>query len=166
MCGGDKGSVARAEQAVLQHMGKKVVHCGGPGTGGIAKVCNNLVLGVNMVGVAEAMNLGVRLGTCCSFDLLRSIGRSHILHLTPPTIHSPATRHRPPGAQRCPQRLLWPQLGDGTLQPLPRRRPYRPGLQRLRGCVHVDDAMAERGLGDKGSLTIQFQPCIFPTFIH
>lgn len=71
MCGGDQGSVARAEQAVLRHMGQKVVHCGGPGTGGIAKICNNLVLGVNMVGVAEAMNLGVRLGTyvlCACLD--------------------------------------------------------------------------------------------------
>lgn len=64
MCGGDQGSVARAEEAVLRHMGQKVVHCGGAGTGGIAKICNNLVLGVNMAGVAEAMNLGVRLGAC------------------------------------------------------------------------------------------------------
>ena len=64
MCGGDAGSVARAERAVLRHMGQRVVHCGKAGTGGVAKICNNLVLGVNMAGVAEAMNLGVRLGAC------------------------------------------------------------------------------------------------------
>lgn len=62
MVGGAKADVEDAK-AVLQHMGKNVVHCGGPGTGGIAKVCNNLVLGINMVGVSEAMNLGQKLGT-------------------------------------------------------------------------------------------------------
>ena len=61
MVGGKESSVQAAKE-VLQYMGKNVVHCGGPGTGGVAKICNNLVLGVNMCGVAEAMNLGVKLG--------------------------------------------------------------------------------------------------------
>jgi 3-hydroxyisobutyrate dehydrogenase len=46
----------------LAAMGKRVVHCGGIGTGQAAKICNNLVLGVSMLAVAEAMNLGVSLG--------------------------------------------------------------------------------------------------------
>ncbi len=46
----------------LLDMGTKVVHCGGPGTGQVAKVCNNLLLGISMVGVAEAMSLGSALG--------------------------------------------------------------------------------------------------------
>jgi 3-hydroxyisobutyrate dehydrogenase len=47
---------------VLAHMGKNIVHCGGAGTGQVAKICNNMLLGISMVGVAEAMNLGVALG--------------------------------------------------------------------------------------------------------
>jgi len=47
---------------VLAHMGKNVVHCGAPGTGQVAKICNNMLLGISMIGVAEAMNLGTHLG--------------------------------------------------------------------------------------------------------
>ncbi|MDB6085263.1 MAG: 3-hydroxyisobutyrate dehydrogenase [Gammaproteobacteria bacterium] len=47
---------------VLAHMGKNIVHCGGAGTGQVAKICNNLLLGISMIGVAEAMSLGVSLG--------------------------------------------------------------------------------------------------------
>jgi 3-hydroxyisobutyrate dehydrogenase len=47
---------------VLAHMGRNIVHCGGAGTGQVAKICNNMLLGISMVGVAEAMNLGVALG--------------------------------------------------------------------------------------------------------
>jgi 3-hydroxyisobutyrate dehydrogenase len=47
---------------VLADMGKHIVHCGGPGTGQVAKICNNLLLGISMIGVAEAMNLGAALG--------------------------------------------------------------------------------------------------------
>jgi 3-hydroxyisobutyrate dehydrogenase len=47
---------------LLAHMGKNIVHCGGAGTGQVAKICNNLLLGISMIGVAEAMNLGASLG--------------------------------------------------------------------------------------------------------
>ncbi|WP_126227699.1 3-hydroxyisobutyrate dehydrogenase [Burkholderia ambifaria] len=47
---------------LLAAMGKNIVHCGGTGTGQVAKICNNLVLGVTMAGVAEAMALGDALG--------------------------------------------------------------------------------------------------------
>jgi 3-hydroxyisobutyrate dehydrogenase len=47
---------------VLQGMGKNIVHCGATSTGQVAKICNNLVLGVSMAGVAEAMALGEALG--------------------------------------------------------------------------------------------------------
>lgn len=40
-------------------MGKNIVHCGAQGTGQVAKICNNLVLGISMIGVSEAMNLGM-----------------------------------------------------------------------------------------------------------
>ncbi|RKP51984.1 3-hydroxyisobutyrate dehydrogenase [Pararobbsia silviterrae] len=47
---------------VLSAMGKNIVHCGETGTGQVAKICNNLILGITMAGVAEAMSLGERLG--------------------------------------------------------------------------------------------------------
>jgi 3-hydroxyisobutyrate dehydrogenase len=47
---------------VLRQMGKNVVHCGAAGTGQVAKICNNMILGISMIGVSEAMNLGAALG--------------------------------------------------------------------------------------------------------
>jgi 3-hydroxyisobutyrate dehydrogenase len=47
---------------ILAQMGKNIVHCGDLGTGQIAKMCNNLLLGISMIGVAEAMALGNSLG--------------------------------------------------------------------------------------------------------
>ncbi|GCB02747.1 3-hydroxyisobutyrate dehydrogenase [Ralstonia sp. SET104] len=58
------GSTAAFEQVrtVLSAMGKNLVHCGDTGAGQGAKICNNLVLGITMAGVAEAMSLGEALG--------------------------------------------------------------------------------------------------------
>ncbi|KMW46811.1 3-hydroxyisobutyrate dehydrogenase [Ralstonia insidiosa] len=58
------GSAEAFEQvrAVLSAMGKNLVHCGDTGAGQGAKICNNLVLGITMAGVAEAMSLGEALG--------------------------------------------------------------------------------------------------------
>jgi 3-hydroxyisobutyrate dehydrogenase len=47
---------------VLSQMGKNIVHCGESGNGQVAKICNNLLLAISMIGVAEAMTLGVALG--------------------------------------------------------------------------------------------------------
>lgn len=47
---------------ILEGMGKKITHCGGYGMGQAAKICNNMMLGISMVGLAEVMNLAVRLG--------------------------------------------------------------------------------------------------------
>ncbi|GAB5030775.1 3-hydroxyisobutyrate dehydrogenase [Nannochloropsis oceanica] len=87
MVGGEAKSVEKAEAFILKHMGKKVVHCGGPGTGAVAKICNNLVLGVNMIGVAEAMRLGVALGMdplILNGVLNSSSGRSWVTELYNP----------------------------------------------------------------------------------
>lgn len=46
----------------LVRMGKNIFHCGPSGSGLAAKICNNLVLGVEQIVVAEAMLLGQRLG--------------------------------------------------------------------------------------------------------
>lgn len=61
MVGGEKAAVARAEP-VLGAMGKAVVHAGPSGAGQAAKVCNNLILAVSMIGVCEAFGLADRLG--------------------------------------------------------------------------------------------------------
>lgn len=49
-------------KTVLLGMGKNVFHCGGPGTGEIAKICNNLILGINMIALSEGLSLGEKLG--------------------------------------------------------------------------------------------------------
>lgn len=61
MVGADEALFKQA-QAVLQAMGKNIVHCGGVGTGQVAKICNNLLLAISMIGVSEAMSLGASLG--------------------------------------------------------------------------------------------------------
>lgn len=47
---------------ILERMGKRIVHCGGYGAGQAAKICNNMLLGISMIGAAEAFVLGERLG--------------------------------------------------------------------------------------------------------
>lgn len=61
MVGGPAQAFEQAKQA-LQFMGKNMVHCGDSGNGQVAKVANNMLLAISMIGVAEAMNLGVSLG--------------------------------------------------------------------------------------------------------
>jgi len=61
MVGGKEESLERA-RPLLESMGSKIVHCGHNGCGQIVKVCNNLALAIEMVGISEAMNLGVKLG--------------------------------------------------------------------------------------------------------
>ncbi|MGY4534449.1 3-hydroxyisobutyrate dehydrogenase [Pseudomonas sp. TE3786] len=61
MVGGSDADFAQA-QPLLAAMGKNIVHCGAAGNGQVAKVANNMLLGISMIGVAEAMNLGVTLG--------------------------------------------------------------------------------------------------------
>jgi len=51
-----------AAHPLLEVMGARIVHCGGPGLGQAAKVCNNMVLAVSQIAVAEAFVLGERLG--------------------------------------------------------------------------------------------------------
>jgi 3-hydroxyisobutyrate dehydrogenase len=59
---GSTASTFGFAKPVLEKMGKNIVHCGDNGTGQIAKVCNNLVLGISMSAISEAMNLGVTMG--------------------------------------------------------------------------------------------------------
>lgn len=61
MVGGDAAVLERA-RPVLSAMGKNLFHAGPDGAGQVAKVCNNQLLAVQMIGTAEALALGVANG--------------------------------------------------------------------------------------------------------
>ncbi|WKD62225.1 3-hydroxyisobutyrate dehydrogenase [Corynebacterium ciconiae DSM 44920] len=61
MVGGEEQAVEQA-RPVLEVLGKSLTHCGGPGAGAAAKLCNNMILGVQQIAIAEGMVLGERLG--------------------------------------------------------------------------------------------------------
>ncbi len=61
MVGGGEAAFARA-QPILSKMGKTIVHAGGPGNGQAAKICNNMILGISMIAVAEGFSLAAKLG--------------------------------------------------------------------------------------------------------
>jgi 3-hydroxyisobutyrate dehydrogenase len=61
MVGGSHAAFTRG-RPVLERMGKRVVHCGEAGNGQVAKICNNMILGVSMIAVSEAFVLGEKLG--------------------------------------------------------------------------------------------------------
>jgi 3-hydroxyisobutyrate dehydrogenase len=61
MVGGSEAAFARG-LPVLRVMGKNIVHAGGPGAGQAAKICNNMMLAINMAGVCEGFLLARKLG--------------------------------------------------------------------------------------------------------
>jgi 3-hydroxyisobutyrate dehydrogenase len=61
MVGGPALAFERA-QIVLAAMGKTIVHTGDSGAGQAAKICNNMILGISMIGVGEAFALADKLG--------------------------------------------------------------------------------------------------------
>ncbi len=61
MVGGSEEAFARA-QPILAAMGKAVIHAGGPGTGQAAKICNNMLLAIHMIGTCEAFTMAEKLG--------------------------------------------------------------------------------------------------------
>lgn len=61
MCGGSEDSFAKAKPLFVI-MGQKAVHCGAGGAGQSAKICNNMILGITMIGTCEAFALADKLG--------------------------------------------------------------------------------------------------------
>ena len=57
MIGGETGDVERA-RPLLEVMGANLFHAGPAGAGQTAKICNNMLLGVLMIGTCEALALG------------------------------------------------------------------------------------------------------------
>ncbi|WP_425458824.1 3-hydroxyisobutyrate dehydrogenase [Ahrensia kielensis] len=60
MAGGSQNAFDMAKP-LLDIMGGKIVHCGEGGAGQAAKICNNMILGISMIGVCEAFALGEKL---------------------------------------------------------------------------------------------------------
>ena len=60
MVGCDDVATFNVAKDVLENMGKNVVHCGPVGAGQAAKICNNMLLAISMIGVSEIMNLGIK----------------------------------------------------------------------------------------------------------
>lgn len=73
MVGGSDEAFAKAKP-LLEAMGKKIVHAGGAGNGQTAKVCNNMVLGITMIGISEAFVMAEKLGLSAQamFDIVGS----------------------------------------------------------------------------------------------
>jgi len=61
MAGGTEESFAMAAP-LFDIMGQKAVHCGPSGNGQAAKICNNMILGITMIGTCEAFALADKLG--------------------------------------------------------------------------------------------------------
>ena len=61
MVGGSAESFA-ALAPLFEIMGRTAVHCGGAGNGQAAKICNNMILGITMIGTCEAFALADKLG--------------------------------------------------------------------------------------------------------
>jgi 3-hydroxyisobutyrate dehydrogenase len=61
MAGGSREAFAKAEP-ILKPMAGRIVHCGEGGAGQAAKICNNMILGISMIGVGEAFVLAEKLG--------------------------------------------------------------------------------------------------------
>jgi len=98
MVGGSDAAVAKA-RPVLEKMGKNIVHTGAMGAGQAAKICNNMILGITMLGVSEGFLLGKRLGLDVQklFDVVSTSSGScwavnNYLPVPGPVPSSPANR--------------------------------------------------------------------------
>ncbi len=103
MCGGPASSLAKAKP-ILEKMGKNIVLAGESGSGQAAKICNNMMLAISMIGVSEGFMLAKRLGLDFQklFDIAStSSGQSWALTnycpVPGPVPTSPANRDYQPG---------------------------------------------------------------------
>ena len=84
---GGEASVFDRARPVLEQMGKNIFHAGGSGAGQVAKIANNMMLGIQMAGAAEALALGVANGldpAVLSDIISKSSGRNWAFELYNP----------------------------------------------------------------------------------
>lgn len=103
MVGGDESTLRRA-RPVLEPMAGKIIHCGAAGAGQAAKVCNNMVLAVQQIAIAEAFVLAEKLGLSAQslFDVITgATGNCWAVHtncpVPGPVPTSPANNDFKPG---------------------------------------------------------------------
>jgi 3-hydroxyisobutyrate dehydrogenase len=103
MVGGTEDAFARG-QPILAAMGKNIFHAGGPGAGQAVKICNNMMLAINMVGVCEGFLLAERLGLdwsklhqICSTASANSWALSSYCPAPGPVPAAPSNRDYAPG---------------------------------------------------------------------
>jgi len=96
--GGTDAALARA-RPLLERMGKNIFHAGPSGAGQVAKICNNMLLGILMAGTSEALALGVANGLdpqVLSDIIAKSSGRNWATELYNPwpgvMEHAPAAK--------------------------------------------------------------------------
>ena len=148
MVGGGDTDLDRA-RPVLEAMGRNIVHAGGPGLGQAAKLCNNMMLAVSMIGVAEGFALAGRLGLSAQslFDIVsHSSGQSWALTshcpVPGPVPASPANRDYAPGFSTA---LM---LKDLTLAMQAVEASGAPSIMG-RAAQACYQGLADRGLGGK-----------------
>jgi 3-hydroxyisobutyrate dehydrogenase len=103
MVGGDAAAFARAEP-VLQAMGRTIIHAGPSGAGQTAKICNNMMLAVSMIGVCEGFALAEKLGLptqtlfdICSKSTSQSWAMTGYCPVPGPVPAAPSNRNYAPG---------------------------------------------------------------------
>lgn len=121
MVGGTDDAFARGKP-ILEAMGKNIFHAGGPGAGQAVKICNNMMLAINMVGVAEGFILAEKLGL--------DWGKLH-------AICSTATSNSWALANYCP--------APGTVPTAPSARDYAPGFM---AALMVKDVKLSQAAAD------------------
>jgi 3-hydroxyisobutyrate dehydrogenase len=121
MVGGTEAAFAQGKP-VLEAMGKNIFHAGGPGAGQAVKICNNMMLAINMIGVAEGFLLGRKLGL--DWDKLHAICAT-------------ATSNSWALASYCP--------APGPVPAAPSNRDYAPGFmaQLMLKDVKLSQAAAD-----------------------
>ncbi len=118
MCGGSAEAFEKAKP-VLQLMGKNLFHAGDAGAGQVAKMCNNMLLSVIMIGTSEALQLGLKGGLdpkVLSDIMQASTGRNWTLELYNP----------------CP----------GVMDGVPSSNDYKPGFMVDLMCKDLGLALA------------------------
>lgn len=103
MAGGTATAFGQAEP-ILKGMGKNIFHAGAPGNGQAAKIANNMLLGISMIGTCEAFNLAEKLGLDAeTFFRISSVSSGQNWSMTSycpapgPVPTSPANRDYKPG---------------------------------------------------------------------
>ncbi|KAH8254665.1 hypothetical protein KR032_011549 [Drosophila birchii] len=148
MVGGTEAEY-NAVKGLLECMGKRITHCGVYGMGQAAKLCNNMMLAISMIGVAEAMNLAVRQGLDASVfaEIINtSTGRCWASEIYNPVAgicpNAPANRNYAGGFSTA---LITKDLGlasgvaNSSNSPIP-----------LGSLAHkVYQSLCEKGLGNK-----------------